>query len=106
MTDGRAVSLITARKHLGVVIISGSKTAQAVAPGQLYQKTVVTRIQHGIKKESGDLCATGKSPMNQINDQQPPTAINRRMRAKLIFIPGAGAAGASPMEMVDVVHEK
>jgi diacylglycerol kinase (ATP) len=30
---------------------------------------------------------------------------NRRMRAKLIFNPSAGAARASPIEIVDVIHE-
>ena len=34
-----------------------------------------------------------------------PTTNKRRMRAKLIFNPSAGAARSTPIEIVDVIHE-
>ncbi len=43
--------------------------------------------------------------MDEINDEKPPSTKKRRMRAKLIFNPSAGAARASPIEIVDVIHE-
>jgi diacylglycerol kinase (ATP) len=42
--------------------------------------------------------------MQDINEQHPAKHL-RRVRAKLIFNPGAGAANASPIELVDVIHE-
>jgi len=43
--------------------------------------------------------------MVRINDKNTPTTIKRRMPAKLIFNPSAGAARSSPIEIVDVIHE-
>ncbi|HEX7621182.1 MAG TPA: diacylglycerol kinase family protein [Anaerolineales bacterium] len=43
--------------------------------------------------------------MDEINDKNPRSTTKRRMRAKLIFNPSAGAARASPIEIVDVIHE-
>jgi diacylglycerol kinase family enzyme len=43
--------------------------------------------------------------MEEINDKEHPFTKKRRMRAKLIFNPSAGAARASPIEIVDVIHE-
>ena len=43
--------------------------------------------------------------MKEIRDQKPRSANKHRMRAKLIFNPSAGAARASPVEIVDVIHE-
>src|SRR5450830_1094976 len=43
--------------------------------------------------------------MDEINDQEPRSTKKRRMRAKLIFNPSAGAARATPIEIVDVIHE-
>ena len=42
--------------------------------------------------------------MQDINEQHPAKHL-RRVRAKLIFNPGAGAANASPIELVDVIRE-
>jgi diacylglycerol kinase (ATP) len=43
--------------------------------------------------------------MDEINDKKPFCTQKHRMRAKLIFNPSAGAARASPIEIVDVIHE-
>jgi diacylglycerol kinase (ATP) len=43
--------------------------------------------------------------MEEINDKKPHSTKKRRMRAKLIFNPSAGAARSSPIEIVDVIHE-
>jgi hypothetical protein len=43
--------------------------------------------------------------MEEINDKEPGITNKRRMRAKLIFNPSAGAARALPIEIVDVIHE-
>ena len=43
--------------------------------------------------------------MQAIDDKKPRSTNRRRMRAKLIFNPSAGTAGASPIQMMDVIHE-
>jgi diacylglycerol kinase (ATP) len=43
--------------------------------------------------------------MKKIIGKEPLPARKRRMRAKLIFNPSAGAARAVPIEIVDVIHE-
>jgi diacylglycerol kinase family enzyme len=43
--------------------------------------------------------------MEEIRDKKPRSTNKRRMRAKLIFNPSAGAARASPVEILDVIHE-
>ncbi|MFZ3079973.1 MAG: diacylglycerol kinase family protein [Bellilinea sp.] len=43
--------------------------------------------------------------MKENQDNAPRTTNKRRMRAKLIFNPSAGAARTSPIEIVDVIHE-
>ena len=43
--------------------------------------------------------------MKEIHDKKPRSTNKRRMRAKLIFNPSAGAARGSPVEIVDVIHE-
>jgi diacylglycerol kinase (ATP) len=43
--------------------------------------------------------------MDEINDKDPLSTKKHRMRVKLIFNPSAGAARASPIEIVDVIHE-
>jgi YegS/Rv2252/BmrU family lipid kinase len=43
--------------------------------------------------------------MKEIVDKTPHSTNLRRMRAKLIFNPSAGAARGSPIEIVDVIHE-
>ncbi|HEY5156929.1 MAG TPA: diacylglycerol kinase family protein [Anaerolineales bacterium] len=43
--------------------------------------------------------------MDEINDKKPRSTKKSRMRAKLIFNPSAGAARASPIDIVDVIHE-
>ena len=43
--------------------------------------------------------------MDETNDKKPFSTQKRRMRAKLIFNPSAGAARTSPIEIVDVIHE-
>ena len=43
--------------------------------------------------------------MEEIQAKKPRSTNKRRMRAKLIFNPSAGAARASPVEIVDVIHE-
>jgi diacylglycerol kinase (ATP) len=43
--------------------------------------------------------------MDEIDDKNARSTTKRRMRAKLIFNPSAGAARASPIEIVDVIHE-
>jgi diacylglycerol kinase (ATP) len=43
--------------------------------------------------------------MEEIQETVPRATIKRRRRAKLIFNPSAGAANASPIEIVDVIHE-
>ena len=43
--------------------------------------------------------------MNETNDKKPFSTKKHHMRAKLIFNPGAGAARATPIEIVDVIHE-
>jgi diacylglycerol kinase (ATP) len=43
--------------------------------------------------------------MKEIVDKTPRTTNLRRMKAKLIFNPSAGAARGSPIEIVDVIHE-
>jgi diacylglycerol kinase (ATP) len=43
--------------------------------------------------------------MDEANDKDLLTKNKRRMRAKLIFNPSAGAARATPIEIVDVIHE-
>ncbi len=43
--------------------------------------------------------------MNEVHDEKPRLKKIRRMRAKLIFNPGAGAARRAPIEMIDVIHE-
>lgn len=43
--------------------------------------------------------------MDEINDKNTPTTIKRRMRAKPIINPDAGATRSSPIEIVDVIHE-
>jgi diacylglycerol kinase family enzyme len=43
--------------------------------------------------------------MDEIDEKNARSTTKRRMRAKLIFNPSAGAARASPIEIVDVIHE-
>lgn len=43
--------------------------------------------------------------MKENQDNGPHTTNKRRMRAKLIFNPSAGAARTTPIEIVDVIHE-
>lgn len=43
--------------------------------------------------------------MKEIHEETPNLTNKRRMRAKLIFNPSAGAARGSPIEIVDVIHE-
>ena len=43
--------------------------------------------------------------MEEIQAKKPRSTNKHRMRAKLIFNPSAGAARASPVEIVDVIHE-
>ena len=43
--------------------------------------------------------------MKEIHDEKPRSTNLRRMKAKLIFNPSAGAARGSPIEIVDVIHE-
>jgi diacylglycerol kinase family enzyme len=43
--------------------------------------------------------------MDKINENNTPSTKQRRIRAKLIFNPSAGAARTSPIEIVDVIHE-
>jgi diacylglycerol kinase (ATP) len=43
--------------------------------------------------------------MAEINDKNLLIKYKHRMRAKLIFNPSAGAARATPIEIVDVIHE-
>ena len=43
--------------------------------------------------------------MTDTPDQNPLLTNKRRMRVKLIFNPGAGAARAKPIKLVDVIHE-
>ena len=43
--------------------------------------------------------------MKEIHDEKPRTTNLRRMKAKLIFNPSAGAARGSPIEILDVIHE-
>ncbi len=43
--------------------------------------------------------------MQEISDKEPLLGKKRRLRAKLIFNPSAGAARPSPIEIVDVIHE-
>ena len=43
--------------------------------------------------------------MNEIVDKTPRSTNLRRMKAKLIFNPSAGATRGSPVEIVDVIHE-
>ena len=43
--------------------------------------------------------------MQEITDKEPLLGKKRRLRAKLIFNPSAGAARPSPIEIVDVIHE-
>jgi diacylglycerol kinase family enzyme len=43
--------------------------------------------------------------MQEIADKEPLLGKKRRLRAKLIFNPSAGAARPSPIEIVDVIHE-
>jgi len=41
--------------------------------------------------------------MERIQDKKPPSTNKRRMRAKLIFNPGSGVAGESPVQLMDVI---
>jgi diacylglycerol kinase (ATP) len=41
--------------------------------------------------------------MDEIHDKEPRSKNKRRMRAKLIFNPGSGAAGESPVQLMDVI---
>jgi len=43
--------------------------------------------------------------MEENQTKKPPSTNKYRMRAKLIFNPSAGAARASPVDIVDVIHE-
>ena len=43
--------------------------------------------------------------MNETLDKTPPSTNKRRMQAKLIFNPSAGAARGSPIEIMDVINE-
>ena len=43
--------------------------------------------------------------MEEIHDKKPRSRNLRRMRAKLIFNPSAGATSASPTQIMDVIHE-
>ena len=43
--------------------------------------------------------------MKEIHDAKPRSTNLRRMKAKLIFNPSAGAARGAPIEIVDVIHE-
>jgi diacylglycerol kinase (ATP) len=43
--------------------------------------------------------------MEKINEEGPGWIKKRRMRAKLIFNPSAGAARPDPIQIVDVIHE-
>jgi len=43
--------------------------------------------------------------MKEIVDKTPHATNKRHMRAKLIFNPGAGAAGESQAQLMDVIHE-
>lgn len=43
--------------------------------------------------------------MQEIKAKESDTRPNRRMRAKLIFNPSAGAARPTPVDIVDVIHE-
>ena len=39
--------------------------------------------------------------MEDIHDKEPRSTNKRRMRAKLIFNPGSGVAGESPVQLMD-----
>jgi len=41
--------------------------------------------------------------MEEIHDKKPRSTNKRRMRAKLIFNPGSGVAGESPVQLMDVI---
>ena len=41
--------------------------------------------------------------MGEIHDKKPRSMNKRSMRAKLIFNPGSGAAGESPVQLMDVI---
>lgn len=41
--------------------------------------------------------------MSEIQEKKPRTTNKRRMRAKLIFNPGSGVAGESPVQLMDVI---
>lgn len=43
--------------------------------------------------------------MKEIHEETPDLTNKRRMRAKLIFNPSAGAARGTPIELLDVIHE-
>jgi diacylglycerol kinase (ATP) len=43
--------------------------------------------------------------MEEIHDKKPPSTNKRRMRAKLIFNPGSGTTGESPVQLMDVISE-
>ncbi len=43
--------------------------------------------------------------MEKVQSKKPRTTNKRRIRVKLIFNPSAGAARASPVEILDVIHE-
>jgi hypothetical protein len=43
--------------------------------------------------------------MKEIHDEKPRTTNLRRMKAKLILNPSAGAIRGSPIEILDVIHE-
>jgi diacylglycerol kinase family enzyme len=41
--------------------------------------------------------------MEEVHDKKPHSTNKRRMRAKLIFNPGSGVAGESPVQLMDVI---
>jgi len=42
--------------------------------------------------------------MGEIHDEKPRSTNKRRLRAKLIFNPGSGVAGQSPVQLMDVIR--
>ena len=43
--------------------------------------------------------------MEEIQAKKPRSTNNHLMRAKLIFNPGSGATGKSPVQLMDVISE-
>ena len=43
--------------------------------------------------------------MKEITEEKPSITNKHRMRAKLIFNPGSGTTGDSPVQLLDVIRE-